>query len=104
MGKTAIRFLTLCICTVVTAASLTAVTSAKTKMSSNRERTSTHTFIRQHEYVRNYRSRRWADWPTSAPSRSGDVCPGSGRSFDCKIWPPPYADDPDRKMSGTDGG
>jgi hypothetical protein len=36
--------------------------------------------------------------------RSGSVCPGSGRSFDCKIWPPPFEDDPDRKISGSDGG
>jgi hypothetical protein len=34
---------------------------------------------------------------TYAPSEP--VCPGLGRSFDCKIWPPPYADDPDRKTS-----
>ena len=34
-------------------------------------------------------------------SRGGEVCPG-GRSFDCKIWPPPINDDPDRKA--TDGG
>jgi hypothetical protein len=31
--------------------------------------------------------------------QSGDVCPGIGRSFDCKIWPPPFEDDPDRKTS-----
>jgi hypothetical protein len=31
--------------------------------------------------------------------QSGPVCPGIGRSFDCKIWPPPFADDPDRKTS-----
>jgi hypothetical protein len=35
---------------------------------------------------------------------AGDVCPGNARSFDCKIWPPPFDDDPDRKNSGTDGG
>jgi len=40
-----------------------------------------------------------------APSGpSGDVCPGIGRSFECRIWPPPLRDDPDRKASGTDGG
>ena len=27
------------------------------------------------------------------------ICPQVGHSFDCKIWPPPYADDPDRKTS-----
>ena len=31
---------------------------------------------------------------------SGDVCPAMGRSFDCKIWPPPFADDPDRRVPG----
>jgi hypothetical protein len=30
---------------------------------------------------------------------SGPVCPGIGRSFECKIWPPPFEDDPDRKVS-----
>jgi hypothetical protein len=25
------------------------------------------------------------------------------RSFDCKIWPPPFDEDPDRKVSGSDG-
>jgi hypothetical protein len=35
---------------------------------------------------------------------SGQVCPGLARSFDCKIWPPPIEDDPDRKVSGSDGG
>ena len=41
-----------------------------------------------------------------APSWSGggEVCPGLARSFDCKIWPPPFDADPDRKMSGSDGG
>jgi hypothetical protein len=31
---------------------------------------------------------------------TGEVCPGMGRSFDCKIWPPPYDEDPDRKVPG----
>jgi hypothetical protein len=41
-----------------------------------------------------------------APSWSGggSVCPGLARSFDCKIWPPPFDDDPDRKASGADSG
>jgi hypothetical protein len=40
--------------------------------------------------------------PVARPS--GDVCPGSGRSFECKVWPPPFDQDPDRKTSGSDGG
>ena len=41
-----------------------------------------------------------------APSWSGggSVCPGNARSFDCKVWPPPFDDDPDRKASGADAG
>jgi hypothetical protein len=34
---------------------------------------------------------------------AGSVCPGNARSFDCKIWPPPFEDDADRK-SGDGGG
>jgi hypothetical protein len=43
-------------------------------------------------------------WPNSSPPyQSGEVCPGIGRSFECKIWPPPINEDPDRKTSGSDG-
>jgi hypothetical protein len=42
--------------------------------------------------------------PAARPSYSGEVCPGNARAFDCKIWPPPMYDDPDRKISGSDGG
>ncbi len=45
----------------------------------------------------------WYGYPAAPMVRSyggsGDVCPGIGRSFDCKIWPPPFEDDPDRKTS-----
>jgi len=38
--------------------------------------------------------------PLLGPSSSSSwVCPGIGRSFECKIWPPPAEDDPDRKAS-----
>jgi hypothetical protein len=40
-------------------------------------------------------------WPVTRPaSQTGAVCPGIGRSFDCRVWPPPFDDDPDRKVSG----
>jgi hypothetical protein len=38
-----------------------------------------------------------------SPSQAGGVCPGNGRSFDCRVWPPPFDEDPDRKVSGSDG-
>jgi len=44
-------------------------------------------------------------WPVTRPSsRAGEVCPGIARSFECATWPPPMYDDPDRKVSGSDGG
>jgi hypothetical protein len=45
-------------------------------------------------------------WPvTRSSSQAGEVCPGIARSFECRgAWPPPMYDDPDRKVSGSDGG
>jgi hypothetical protein len=40
--------------------------------------------------------------PVARPA--GGSCRGSGRSFECATWPPPFDEDPDRKASGTDGG
>ena len=43
-------------------------------------------------------------WPvTGLSSQAGPVCPGIARSIDCKIWPPPISEDPDRKR-GSSGG
>jgi hypothetical protein len=42
-------------------------------------------------------------WPVARPpSPAGGDCPGSGRSFECKTWPPPMDEDPDRRNSGPD--
>jgi hypothetical protein len=44
-------------------------------------------------------------WLVTRPSsQAGGACPGLARSFDCATWPPPMYDDPDRKVSGSDGG
>jgi hypothetical protein len=44
-------------------------------------------------------------WPVSRPSsQPGAACPGIARGIDCRVWPPPFDDDPDRKISGSDGG
>jgi hypothetical protein len=56
------------------------------------------------KHARYWRPHDGGTWPVGPAqpvrrSYSGDVCPGIGRSFDCKIWPPPYEDDPDRKTS-----
>jgi hypothetical protein len=44
-------------------------------------------------------------WPgTGLSSQAGPVCPGIARSIDCRIWPPPFDEDPDRKRGGGGGG
>src|SRR4029077_712982 len=37
-------------------------------------------------------------------SQAGPVCPGIARSIDCKVWPPPFDEDPDRKRGASGGG
>jgi hypothetical protein len=60
-----------------------------------------HAHSKKHSHWRHAGS--WAAGrprPFAAPTaQSGPVCPAIGRSFECKIWPPPFADDPDRKVS-----
>jgi hypothetical protein len=36
-------------------------------------------------------------------SQAGPVCPGNARGIDCRVWPPPIEDDPDRKRAGGGG-
>lgn len=40
--------------------------------------------------------------PVARPA--GGSCPGIARSFECSTWPPPFDEDPDRKVTGSDGG
>jgi hypothetical protein len=42
-------------------------------------------------------------WPVTGPTSQADVCPGLARAIDCKTWPPPMYDDPDRKGGSADG-
>jgi hypothetical protein len=43
--------------------------------------------------------------PVARPSfGGGDVCPSNAHSgFECKIWPPPIYDDPDRRLGNGEG-
>jgi len=67
-----------------------------------------HTMQLPHiRHAGDFGNRRTADrtWPrTNTSAQSGEVCPGIARSFECRIWPPPINEDPDRKASGSDGG
>jgi hypothetical protein len=98
MSKFAIRLLTLAICT-------TALVLVPTVTPAKAESSSRH--IKKHKRSHGFSAPRAAGqpWPVTRPANpSGPVCPGNGRSFDCRVWPPPYDEDPDRKVSGSDGG
>jgi hypothetical protein len=36
-------------------------------------------------------------------SQAGPICPGIARGIDCRVWPPPIDEDPDRKRGGGGG-
>ena len=101
MSKYAIRLLTLAICATALVA-VSTVTPAKAETGSSRH-------MKKHK---NQKSPGFGDgwsagraWPVARPSsQAGGVCPGIARSFECGTWPPPMYDDPDRKVSGSDGG
>jgi hypothetical protein len=43
-------------------------------------------------------------WIVTGPSSQlGPVCPGNARGIDCRIFPPPIDEDPDRKRAGGGG-
>jgi hypothetical protein len=92
MRKSALRILALIVTTTMLAGAA-GFTSVSARVSS---KTSKSAHLKKHP------GRISRALPIAGPA--GDVCPGIGRSFECKIWPPPLYDDPDRKNSGTDGG
>jgi hypothetical protein len=101
MSKFAIRLLTLAIYGTALLV-VPMVTPAKAETSSSRH-------IKKHKRQKSpgFGDPRSAGqaWPVTRPSsQGGGVCPGNARSFECGTWPPPMYDDPDRKVSGSDGG
>ena len=101
MSKFAIRLLTLAMYATAPVV-VPMVTPAKAETSSSKH-------MKKHKKQRNPGFRDpWSAgqaWPVARPSSpAGDVCPGNARSFECGTWPPPMYDDPDRKVSGSDGG
>ena len=99
--SSAIRLSMLSVCAVVLAPLVTATESD----ASGRHAGKTHHRMGHHQRTgigfNDFAGMRAA--PAARPV-TVDVCPGSGRSFDCKQWPPPFDQDPDRKASGADGG
>jgi hypothetical protein len=97
MSQFAIRLSMLVLCAMALAAVPT-VAPATAKTDHGR-----HMHIKQHRWHGHYVRAAWPAGPAQPVAGyyppSEPVCPAIGKSFDCKIWPPPYADDPDRKTS-----
>lgn len=100
MSKFAIRLMTLVICATALAV-VPMVTPAKAATINSKH-------LKKHKKQMSPGfSDSWAGQarPVARPSsQAGGVCPGIARSFECGTWPPPFYDDPDRKVSGSDGG
>jgi hypothetical protein len=95
MSKLAIRVSMLTVCA-------TALVAVPTVTPAKAEAGGKHVHFNKHKrHWRHHVNGGWQVRPVIGAYRQDDgpVCPGIGRSFDCKIWPPPYADDPDRKTS-----
>ncbi len=101
MRPSAIRFLILtsCVTAVVPVVRAADVEASSRHVRKHHQQT--------HLGWNNSLGRSWAaqDIRAVAPSWSGggDVCPGNARAIDCKIWPPPVIDDPDRRNGSGDG-
>jgi hypothetical protein len=105
MSKFAIRLLTLAMY-ATSLAVVPMVTPAKAETNGSK-----HTKKQHRKKIQgspNIRDDPWSArpaWPVTRPSgQVGAGCPGLARSFECRTWPPPFDDDPDRKASGSDGG
>ncbi len=96
MSKFAIRLLTLATCAAALVM-VPMVTPAKAETSSRH----INRHIKKHKKQMSPGfSDRWsASHFTRSSSQAGEVCPGIARSFECRTWPPPIDDDPDRKVS-----
>ena len=98
MRELAIRFSVLAISATVLGATAMLTVPAEAKTSGQHMH-----HVKHHKHWRHHAGRAWYGAPARPlagyDSQSGPICPQVGHSFDCKIWPPPYEDDPDRKTS-----
>ena len=99
MSQFAIRLSILATCATALVA-IPTVTPAQAS-AKNVHTKNVHAGKHHRHWQHHYSAQAWPMGPAQPAPRSytGDVCPGIGRSFECKIWPPPFEDDPDRKVS-----
>jgi hypothetical protein len=103
MSKFAIRLLTLAIFATMLVV-VPMVTPAKAETSSSKHIKKHKTKIQRSPGFGDPWSAGQASPATRPSSQSGGACPGSARSIDCRTWPPPMDEDPDRKATSSDGG
>ena len=98
MSKSSIQLLTLAICATALVVVPT-VTPAKAGTRSSRH-------IKKHRIRPVFIGSPSVDQarPAGPVYQPGEACPGNRRAIDCKIWPPPMYEDPDRKTGSSDGG
>ena len=102
MSKFAIRLLTLAMF-VTALAVVPAITPAEA--ATNSKHVKKHWTMTHWSHRNSYGSSDpWSAGQARPYSQPGGACPGIARSFDCRVWPPPFDEDPDRKVSGSDGG
>ncbi len=101
MSKSAIRLFTLVICSASLAMAPVADPAKAASTSSKKHKRQVHV-QRAPGFGGAWGGNWYAGQPVVRPP--GPACPGTGRSFDCKVWPPPFDEDPDRKASGSDAG
>jgi hypothetical protein len=102
MSKSAIRLLTLAVCaTSLVMVPMVEPAKAASSISKKHKR---HVHVQRAPGFAGAWGGTWYAGQAPVARPSGSVCPGMGRSFDCKVWPPPFDEDPDRKVSGSDAG
>ena len=102
MNKFAIRLLTLA--TFATALAVVPVITPS-EAATNGKHAKKHWRMTDGSHRNSYGSSDpWSAGQARPSSQAGGACPGLARSIDCRVWPPPFDEDPDRKVSGSDGG
>jgi hypothetical protein len=106
MRPYAVRHLTLTICAAALIPLFTATDGEASSRHVRKHQSISHQRISHQRMSPGFR-RVWAVGeirPVAPTYNRVNVCPGLARSFECSVWPPPFEDDPDRKVSGNDGG
>ena len=103
MSSSGLRLLAPAICAVALA---TVATTAFAKSRASTVHVKKHFAVHRHYRLPSagfgYPQPAAGAWSARPSQQAGDVCPGGiHRSFECRVWPPPIEDDPDRVIGGA---